>query len=140
MSDSATILLVDDDDDFAEPVAAFLGAHGFRVERARSARDGVAMARTARPTLVLMDVMMESSTAGYWAVQELRRDPALRTLPILVTSSIYAAIPGFRVAREAGWLAHDGFLAKPVDLDELLAIVRERIAGATAVAAAEAPP
>lgn len=127
MNDTATILVVDDDDDYAESIAAFLGAHGYRVLRARSGAEGVRLARSERPDLVLMDVMMEERTAGFFAIQEMRRDPALESVPIFVVSSIYSAIPGFRVSPEAGWLRHDGFLAKPVDFDELLARVRERL-------------
>jgi CheY-like chemotaxis protein len=74
-----------------------------------------------------MDVMMEERTAGFFAIQEIRRDPEIAGTPILVTSSIYGAIPGFRVSPDAGWLRHDGFLAKPVDLDALLLWVREHL-------------
>jgi DNA-binding response OmpR family regulator len=128
MSDpGATILLVDDDDDYAAAIGSFLAAHGYCVLRARDGREGLRLARSAHPGLVLMDVMMEERTAGFFAIQELRRDPELASIPVFVVSSIYSAIPGFRVSPDAGWLRHDGFLAKPVDLEELLARVRERL-------------
>ena len=129
MSD-ATILLVDDDDDFATAVGAFLDAHGYGVLRAHSAAEGIALARAERPALVLLDVMMEDATAGLRALDEMRRLPELAALPIVVVSSIYAAIPGFRITADPRWLRHDGFLAKPVDLDELLRVVRTRLAPA----------
>jgi len=129
MSD-ATILLVDDDDDFATAVGAFLDAHGYGVLRAHSAAEGIALARAERPALVLLDVMMEDATAGLRALDEMRRLPELAAMPIVVVSSIYAAIPGFRVTADPRWLRHDGFLAKPVDLDELLRVVRTRLAPA----------
>jgi CheY-like chemotaxis protein len=128
MSDpAARVLVVDDDDDDADAVGTFLRAHGYAVLRATSGRDGVAMTRRERPDLVLMDVMMEERTAGFFAIQEIRRDPEIGATPVLVTSSIYSAIPGFRVSPEAGWLRHDGFLAKPVDLDALLLWVRDHL-------------
>ena len=129
MSD-ATILLVDDDDDFATAVGAFLDAHGYGVLRAHSAAEGIALARAERPALVLLDVMMEDATAGLRALDEMRRLPELAAMPIVVVSSIYAAIPGFRITADPRWLRHDGFLAKPVDLDELLRVVRTRLAPA----------
>ncbi len=132
MSDAlARILVVDDDDDDAEAIGAFLRAHGYQVQRARSAREGLQAVRRDPPDLVLMDVMMEERTAGFFALQEMRRDPQLAAIPVFVVSSIYSAIPGFRVSPDAGWLRHDGFLAKPVDPDELLRRIRERL-GATA--------
>ena len=132
----ARILVVDDDDDYAESIGAFLRAHGYEVLRARDGREGVAMARLHRPDLVLMDVIMEERTAGFFAIQELRRDPVLAAIPVFVVSSLYDAIPGFRVTPGAGWLRHDLFLAKPVDLDELLARVRARLEGRGAPAPA----
>lgn len=122
------ILIVDDDDDVADSLGLFLRAHGYTVVRGRSGREGVQLARAERPDLVLMDVMMEERTAGFFAIQEIRRDPDLAALPIFVVSSIYSAIPGFRVTPDAGWLRHDGFFAKPVDMDALLARIREEIA------------
>jgi twitching motility two-component system response regulator PilH len=123
-----TILLVDDDDDHAAAVGAFLDAHGYGVLRAHSAAEGIALARAERPALVLLDVMMEDATAGLRALDELRRLPELQAMPIVVVSSIYGAIPGFRISANPDWLQHDGFLAKPVDLDALLALVRSRLA------------
>jgi hypothetical protein len=55
-------------------------------------------------------------------------------VPVLVVSSIYTEVPGFRITPAADWLRHDGFLAKPVDFDELL----ERVQALLAPRAAEA--
>jgi len=137
-----TVLVVDDDDDYAESVTAFLEAHGYAVRRARSGAEGVRLARSERPGLVLMDVMMEERTAGFFAIQELRRDPELASVPVFVVSSIYSDIPGFRVSPDAGWLRHDAFLAKPLDFAELLARVREHLPAVSreAVPAGEVAP
>lgn len=135
----ATILVVDDDDDYAASITAFLAAHGYAVVRARSGAEGVRLARSEHPDLVLMDVMMEERTAGFFAIQEIRRDPRLATVPIFVMSSIYSAIPGFRVTPDAGWLSHDAFLTKPVDLDQLLSKVREHLAAEPVPAGGAAP-
>ena len=130
------ILVVDDDDDYADAIGYFLRVWGYEVRRARSAREGLELARAERPALVLMDVMMEERTAGFFAIQEMRRDPELAKIPVLVVSSIYTEVPGFRITPAADWLRHDGFLAKPVDFDELLGRVRELlgppVAGAVA--------
>jgi len=135
------ILVVDDDDDFAAALGAYLGHQGYAVVGASSGREGVERARAERPDLVLMDVMMEERTAGFFAIQELRRDPLLADVPVVVVSSIYADVPGFRITPEADWLRHDAFLAKPVDFDELAACVRRLLAEhrAAAVPAAETP-
>jgi twitching motility two-component system response regulator PilH len=132
------VLVVDDDDDFAEAVGLFLARHGFAVRMAENARHGLELARADRPALVLMDVMMEERTAGFFAIQELRRDPRTASIPVLVVSSIFTEVPGFRVTPEADWLRHDGFLAKPVDFDLLLERVQALTgAGGPARAAAQ---
>jgi CheY-like chemotaxis protein len=130
MNHPHTILLVDDDDDYADSISAFLGAEGYRVLRGRNGREGLALARAERPDLVLMDVMMDERTEGFFTIQQMRHDPQLAELPVFVVSSIYSAIPGFRVSPEAGWLRHDEFFAKPVELDALLVSIRQRLAGA----------
>lgn len=123
------IVLVDDDDDFSAAVTAFLELHGYEVHRATGGRAGVALARKVHPDLVLMDIIMEERTAGFFAVQTLRRTPGLEQVPIFVVSSIYSLAPEFRTAPDPGWLAHDQFFAKPVDLRALLKAISARIGG-----------
>ncbi|NIP81626.1 MAG: response regulator [Gemmatimonadetes bacterium] len=123
-----TILIVDDDYDFSESTAEFLRAHGFRVLQAHSGYEGLKRARLERPDLILMDVMMEERTEGFFTVQQLRRDEGLTEIPILVVSSIYRDVPEFGVQPESQWLGDDGFLPKPLDLDALLAMIRDRLA------------
>jgi CheY-like chemotaxis protein len=122
------ILIVDDDRDFSESLGAFLRVHGYRTLQAYSGADGLRLARLERPDLILMDVIMEERTAGFFAVQELRRDPSLDGVPIFVVSSLYSAVPQFRIEPSRGWLSHDTFFPKPVDLDELLQAIETRLA------------
>ncbi len=125
------IVLVDDDDDFSAAVTAFLELHGYEVHRAPGGRAGVALARKVHPDLVLMDIIMEERTEGFFAVQTLRRTPGLEQVPVFVVSSIYSLAPEFRTAPDPGWLAHDQFFAKPVDLRALLKAISARIGGGT---------
>ena len=123
------IVLVDDDDDFAAAVTAFLELHGYEVQRATGGRAGLALARKVHPDLILMDVIMEERTEGFFAVQSLRRTPGLEQVPVFVVSSIYSLAPEFRTAPDPGWLSHDQFFAKPVDLKALLKAISARIGG-----------
>ncbi len=128
-SDRKRIVLVDDDDDFAAAVTAFLELHGYEVHRATGGRAGLALAKKVHPDLVLMDVIMEERTEGFFAVQSLRRTPGLEQVPVFVVSSIYTLAPEFRTMPDPGWLAHDQFFAKPVDLKALLKAISARIGG-----------
>jgi len=127
-----TILVVDDDPDFSESVTTFLRARGYPVLQARDGRQGMDLARRHRPALILMDIMMGERTEGLFTVQQLRRDPALGRIPIFVVSSLYTDVPGFRIRPEQGWMGHDEFFPKPVDLDRLLASVEAHLAAGAA--------
>ncbi len=127
--DRRRILIVDDDDDFAAAIKMFLELHGYEVHRAADSRAGVIMAQAVHPHLVLMDVIMEERTAGFFAVQNLRHTPGLEHVPVFVVSSVYAAAPDFRIKPEKAWLAHDEFFSKPVDLTALLKAIAARIGG-----------
>lgn len=114
------VLIIDDDDDFAESIGTFLELHGHVVVRAADGDRGVTLAAAERPDIILCDVMMKERTEGFFTVQRLRRTPGVENTPILIISSVYSAVPTFQVEPDASWLAHDEFLSKPVDPDELL--------------------
>ncbi len=123
------ILIVDDDPDFREAVASFLELKGFEVVEAEDGRSALTLARRERPDLVLMDVMMDERTEGFFAVQEMRRIPELSGVPIIVVSSIYGEIPDFSISPQQTWLGHDEFLPKPLDLNDLLETVHRVLEG-----------
>jgi hypothetical protein len=51
----------------------------------------------------------------------------LKSLPVFVLSALYDKVPDFRIAPDAGWMAHDEFFSKPVELPQLLEKIRQRI-------------
>ena len=121
------ILIVDDDTDFVEAVACFLEANNFVVFKAHDGKQGVKLAKLERPDLILMDVMMTERTEGFFTVQELRRDPGLKGVPIFVISSFCTHLPDFEIPQSGGWMSHDMFFSKPVDLVQLLEKIRQRL-------------
>jgi CheY-like chemotaxis protein len=132
MSEHGRILIVDDDTDFSESTAAFLRARGYEVAQAYNGLDGLRQARLDAPDLILMDVMMGERTEGFFTVQRLRRDQGLSRIPVVVVSSLFEDDPSFGIEPERGWLAHDAFLPKPLNLDALLATVKEQMQAAAA--------
>lgn len=121
MSTRKSVLIIDDDPDFTRAIAGLLTASGFSVLSAVNGREGLALARKARPDLILLDVMMDERTDGFFTLQQIRRVPSLRNTPVIVVSSIYTDQPTFRVDPQAGWLPASLFLPKPVDPVRLLA-------------------
>ena len=123
------ILIVEDDADYREAVSFFLQEHNYTVLQAQDGDEGLKLAMMERPDLIIMDVMMGERTEGFFTVQEMRRREELKDIPVFILSALYERIPGFRIAPEGSWLAHDEFFAKPVDMAFLLEKIRHRIGG-----------
>ncbi len=121
------ILIVDDDADFIESVSSFLEANHFTVLKAGDGEQGFKLAKMERPDLILVDIMMNERTEGFFTIQEMRRAPELKDVPIFVLSALYSKIPEFGISPDSAWLAHDEFLSKPVDLKLLLEKIHQRI-------------
>jgi CheY-like chemotaxis protein len=83
---------------------------------AADGRAGVTLAREERPNLILMDRMMPVLD-GIAAIKELKADPATRSIPTIAMSG------GRNLRVHADDLPTDGVLAKPFDIDVLLALV-----------------
>ena len=128
MIDRLTILIVDDDPDFVESTGSFLESRGHRVTRARDSDEGIEIARAIHPDAIVMDVMMKERTEGFFAIQEIRRIESLSDVPIFAVSAVYTQEPEFDIRPDAGWLAHDEFFRKPVDLEELARRIEARTA------------
>jgi len=128
-SGARKILIVDDDRDFVEAVSAFLEAHDCVVLKACDGREGLKLAKMERPDLIIMDIIMNERTEGFFTVQEIRRTAELKTVPIFILSSLYSRLTDFGIPPDSGWLAHDAFFSKPVDMPELLEKIRQRIGG-----------
>lgn len=126
----ATILLVDDDVDLVEMYKAVLAHRGHDVRSACSAQEARLALEAARPDAVILDVMMESDTAGFHLAREVQqRYPGL---PTVILSGIHAAsgVP-WRFAPDEDWLPVVKFLDKPVQPVELAEEI-ERILGSNA--------
>jgi PAS domain S-box-containing protein len=122
---SRPILIVDDDDDVRDTVAELLGEKGFRVCTASSGRNALELARSELPSLILLDMMMPDMD-GWAFVAELRKNPELASLPVIVFSAHDST------AEIAAALEVAGFLKKPFELSELIATV-ERSAISTGI-------
>jgi CheY-like chemotaxis protein len=120
MSESKTVLIVDDDRDFIRAIQALLESAGYKVRSAVNWREGLQIAKAIQLDLILLDIMMSEKTEGLFVLHELRRIHALSKTPVIVISSICSDEPGLRIDPNAGFPEADLFLAKPVDPARLL--------------------
>ncbi|MGH6813885.1 MAG: response regulator, partial [Methylocella sp.] len=115
-----TVLLVDDDARNVFALSTILERRGMNVLTATTGGEAIAILHsTADVAIVLMDIMMPGMD-GYGTMEAIRKNPALRRLPILALTA--KAMKGDREkCLEAG--ASD-YLAKPVNTEQLLAALR----------------
>jgi CheY-like chemotaxis protein len=131
---SKKILIVDDDRDLVASLAQVLRGNGYEVAAAYSGADGLKALLAERPDLVILDVMMETDTAGFEAADVIRgrretsRYREFRDVPIIILTAIGQVTNSrFSMDQADSFLpGTNEFLTKPVDLDELLG----KVAGA----------
>jgi two-component system cell cycle response regulator len=116
------ILLIDDNPDAREALAMLLEHHGYAVRCAESGSDALQQVTQLPPDLIITDLGMPVMS-GFDLLQEFRKLPSLADVPVIVVSGngdIHARVAGLD-------LGADDFLAKPVQVDELLARVRRHL-------------
>ncbi len=119
--DRRRILLADDNADMREYVIRLLRSR-YEVATARDGMEALRLARELRPDLILSDLMMPRMH-GLGLLAEIRADPALRDLPIILLS----ARAGEEARLEGLDAGADDYLVKPFSARELLARVRSNL-------------
>jgi CheY-like chemotaxis protein len=126
------ILIVDDDPDQRLTMRLPLEAAGYQVIEAKNSAEGLEMVKEVKPDLIILDVMMDTTTAGFQLALDLH-SPDLqsefkefRNTPIIMLTAIHTTTP-LRFAPDADYLPVQSFLEKPVDPDVLLAKVKEQL-------------
>jgi DNA-binding response OmpR family regulator len=126
------ILVIEDDPDMVAALRMPLEANGYEVITAANGEEGLRAVKEVEPDLIILDVMMETTTAGFQVSLQLRSpDPeseysAYRHTPILMLTAIHTTT-SLRFGPDEAYLPVDDFVDKPVDPDALLAKVRALI-------------
>jgi CheY-like chemotaxis protein len=121
--DDSAILVIDDDPDVRQLLQRHLAAEGFRVLTAAGGEEGLRIARQVRPRAITLDIMMPGMD-GWSVLTELKKDPDLAHVPILLCTILDDRNMGFA-------LGASEFLTKPVDRNQLVALLRKHARGHT---------
>ncbi len=114
-----TVLIVDDDVRNVFALTSVLELHGMEVLYADNGADGVrTLTEESGVDIVLMDAMMPEQD-GYETTRAIRRNPTFADLPVVFLTA--KAMPGDRESAIAAGASD--YITKPVDLDELLAMM-----------------
>jgi two-component system cell cycle response regulator DivK len=114
------ILIVDDNEKNLELVRDLLQVTGYRTLEAGTAADGIALAATYRPDLILMDVQLPDDD-GVAALGRLRAMPGV-TMTTVVALTAFAMRGDRERLLAAGF---DGYLSKPIEIQAFLQQVRQ---------------
>src|SRR3989338_1237784 len=112
------ILLIDDEADLRAMVTKRLGHFGYQVVTAESGEEGLRLAETSHPDLILLDIMMPKMR-GRDVCARLKANPATRKIPVIFLTAL-----GLADHIKGGMdLGAEDYIIKPFDADKL----RERI-------------
>ncbi len=109
------VLVVEDDDEIREALRDVLEMESLHVEIAANGKAGLdfLLSRSSAPSVIILDLMMPIMS-GWEMLQEMRKDPAMASIPVLISSAVEAG----------GGLDVAGYLKKPYDLNKLISMVR----------------
>jgi two-component system, sensor histidine kinase and response regulator len=116
------ILVIDDEDSLRVTTIAILSSNGFEAAGAKNGSEGLELARTSLPDLIICDIRMELVN-GYQMLEAIRNDSVTATTPfILMTSN-----PEMQGMRQGMELGADDYLPKPFSPSELISAVNTRL-------------
>ena len=118
------MLIADDDPEILTMLSIRLSKKGYKVLEAADGLQTLQMARSQRPDLVLLDVMMPGDLDGFQVCDTLRKEPPFASLPIVMLTARAQAAD-----REAGARAGaDDYLVKPFSPAVLVQTVQRLLA------------
>ena len=124
----SSILLIEDNRDYARTLSANLEREGYEVSVAATGVDGLDLAKRTEPDLIILDLMLPAMN-GFTVLQRLRDEG--RNAPVLIMTAL-----GTEEEKLRGFgLGADDYVVKPCGLLEILARVRallKRASGTTA--------
>lgn len=111
------ILVIDDEEDFCRFIKKSIESNGaFQVLTATKGSEGMRLAKTQKPDIILLDIIMPGM-AGTKVAEELSEDPLTATIPIIYLTAI---ISKEEIRKSGGVICGRIFMAKPIVLNELL--------------------
>lgn len=116
------ILVVDDDKEILMLVSARFSALGFQVLLAHNGKEGLKIAETEKPDLILLDVMLPEMD-GFEVCSTLKSNPKFKNIPIVMLTGLNQ-VNDVKIAIEKG---ANSYISKPFDSQQLVDVVERLI-------------
>ena len=125
------ILIIDDEKDVITYLDTLFKNNGYDTISADNADDGIEKAKTEKPDLVSLDIVMPGKS-GIKVYRALRDDEQLKRIPVIIVTAAtgYRNEPeGFKkfLSTRRNYPPPDGFVPKPIDKEELIKEVKDLI-------------
>jgi CheY-like chemotaxis protein len=117
-----TVLFVEDQFELRAIHSAYLQDHGYRVLTAGDGEEGLVLAKTMHPDIIVLDHSLPNRS-GVEIARAVHNDPAMSEIPMIMMTAVPFGAIGMK-AREAGCI---GFLAKPCQPSRLLQEVQRAL-------------
>lgn len=118
-----TVLIIEDEKLIIVSTQMVLEAAGFRVESAMNGEEGIGKAKSIKPDLILLDIMMPGID-GWETLTRLKRDPETSGVPVI----IFTAREHARGHQKSAEMGAADYFRKPFEPDELIELVEKHIA------------
>src|SRR5918996_3584967 len=119
----ATILIVDPSQSDRRMYITLLGNFGYRLLEANDGAEGLELARTELPDLIISSIIMPKLD-GFTFVRRLREEPLLAAVPVIFQTANYLEAEVSKLAHASG-VQH--VLAKPTEPQEILRVVHQAL-------------
>jgi two-component system, cell cycle response regulator DivK len=111
----ARILLVEDNELNRDMLTRRLARRGYQVETAADGKQGLEMAGSSSPDLILLDLSLPEMD-GWQVLQQLKQDPKMRSIPVMALTAHALVTDRVRALQEG----FDDYDIKPIELPRLL--------------------
>ena len=114
------VLLVDDDEDFAETLNFYLTQKGYLVNTANSSKEAFNKLKSEIPDVILLDIMLPGID-GIEMCKELKADSDLSSIPVIMVTAKRKR----KYIEDSMRIGADGYIPKPFNLPRLIERIEE---------------
>lgn len=121
-----TILVVDDEPDTRTYLTTVLEDNGFATVAAADGAEALKKVEESRPDLIALDISMPEKS-GVAVYRTLKEDDGLKSIPVIIITGVSDDFEKF-ISTRRQVPPPEGYISKPVDVEELLGKVNELLA------------
>ena len=122
MSSSRKIVIIEDDPDVLRIYTDVLTEKGYEIARISNSSEALSLLKQHPPRLILLDIMIPGSVNGIELLGQIKKDPNLKKIPIIVLTNLDTEE---KIARELG---ANEYLVKPMTtVDQVTAVIEKYI-------------